>query len=103
MKFYGKIGYGETVETVPGVWEEQITEREYFGDFMRNSSSLQSSDKVNDNFNISHSISIVADPYALEKFCFMRYVEFGGTKWKITNVEIQYPRLILSIGGVYNG
>ena len=103
MKFYGKIGYGETVETASGVCEEQITEREYFGDFMRNGSSLQSSDKVNDNFNISHSISIVADPYAFEKFSFMRYVEFGGTKWKITNVEIQHPRLILSIGGVYNG
>ena len=73
MKFYGKIGYGETVETVSGVWEEQVTEREYFGDFMRNSGSLQSSDKVNDNFNISHSISIVADPYALDKFCFIAY------------------------------
>lgn len=103
MKFYGKIGYGETKEVRAGVWKEEIEEREYFGDFMRNGSSLQSSDKLNDNFNISHSISIVADPYALEKFSFMRYVEFGGTKWKITNVEIQYPRLILSIGGVYNG
>lgn len=103
MKFYGKIGYGETKEVRAGVWEEEIEEREYFGDFMRNSGSFQSSDKVNDNLNISHSISIVADPYALEKFCFMRYVELRGTKWKITNVEIQYPRLILSIGGVYNG
>lgn len=103
MKFYGIIGYGETVETSPGIWEEQRTEREYFGDILRNNSSFQSTDKVNDNLNVSNDISIIADPYALEKFSFMRYVIFGGTKWKITNVEIMYPRLKLSIGGVYNG
>lgn len=103
MKFYGVIGYGETVETSPGIWEEQITEREYFGDILRNNSSFQSTDKVNDNLNVSNDISIIADPYALEKFSFMRYVIFCGTKWKITNVEIMYPRLKLSIGGVYNG
>lgn len=103
MKFYGVIGYGETVETSPGIWEEQITEREYFGDILRNNSSFQSTDKVNDNLNVSNDISIIADPYALEKFSFMRYVIFCGTKWKITNVEVQYPRLIISIGGVYNG
>lgn len=103
MKFYGVIGYGETVEISPGVWDERITEREYFGDILRNNSSFQSTDKVNDNLNVSNDISIIADPYALEKFSFMRYVILGGTKWKITNIEIMYPRLKLSIGGVYNG
>lgn len=103
MKFYGKIGYGETVETSPGVWEEQITERDYFGDVIRNSNRFQGTNKVNDDLNITNDISIIADPYALKKFCFMRYVIFMGVKWKITNVEVQYPRLIISIGGVYNG
>ena len=104
MKFYGKIGYGEIVETSPGIWEEQvITEREYFGDIIRNSNRFQSTNKINDDLNISNDISIIADPYALERFCFMRYVILMGVKWKITNVEVQYPRLILSIGGVYNG
>ncbi|MBQ8134783.1 MAG: hypothetical protein IJ192_10330 [Clostridia bacterium] len=103
MKYYGKIGYGETVETSPGLWEEQITERDYFGDVIRNSNRFQSTNKVNDDLNITNDISIIADPYALEKFCFMRYVIFMGVKWKITNVEVRYPRLILSIGGVYSG
>lgn len=102
-KWFGKIGYAETVETEPGIWEEKITEREYFGDLLRNTRRLQSASQVNDNIDISNEISIVADPYANENFHSMRYAEFGGTKWKITSVDVQYPRLNLSLGGVYNG
>lgn len=102
-KWFGKIGYGETVETKPGVWTEQITERQYYGDLIRNSRRLQTvADKVNDDVNISNQLSIVSDPYANENFHAMRYAEFMGSKWKITDVEVQYPRLILTLGGVYN-
>lgn len=101
-KWYGKIGYAETSEIRPGVWSEQITEREYFGDLTRITRKLQTSDKVNDDLNISNELSIVSDPYANENFHAMRYTEFMGAKWKITNVEVQYPRLILTLGGVYN-
>lgn len=102
-KWYGVIGYAETVETKPGIWEEQITERNYYGDLFRNSRRLQSTDKVNDDINISNQLSIVADPYAINNFYSMRYAEFSGAKWKITDVEVQYPRLILTLGGVWNG
>lgn len=102
-KFYGAIGYAETVETEPGVWEEKIVERNYYGDLVRNARSLQQSGNVNDNINISNEISIVADPYADKNFHMMRYIEFMGTKWKISNVEVQPPRLILTVGGVWNG
>lgn len=101
-KFYGPIGFSDTVETDPGVWEERIVEHSYFGDLTRNTSRYQQSGGVNDNITINNSISIVADPYATTNFQKMRYVEFLGTKWKITNVEVQYPRLILTIGGEYN-
>lgn len=102
-KFYGAIGYAKTVETMPGVWTEQITERDYYGDVIRNSRRLQSSDKVNDDINISNQISIIADPYAINNFHSMRYAEFMGAKWKISDVEVQYPRLLLTLGGLYNG
>lgn len=102
-KFYGVIGYAESVETKPGVWEEQITERMYFGELVRNTRKLQtSSGQLNDNVNITNEISIVSDPFAIQNFHTMRYVEYMDTKWKITNVEVQYPRLILTLGGVYN-
>lgn len=102
-KWFGKIGYAMTSETRPGVWTEEIVEREYYGDFIRNSRRLQTaSDKVNDDVNISNELSIVADPYANENFHAMRYAEFMGSKWKITDVEVQYPRLTLTLGGVYN-
>ena len=100
-KWYGVIGFAELVETVPGVWEEKITERNYYGDLTRNTRKLQSTDQVNDNINIANTISIVADPYAQQNFHTMRYVEFRGTKWKISDVEVQYPRLLLSVGGLY--
>ena len=105
-KFCGNIGYIETVETEPGVWEPKETVRTYVGDMVRNSCKFQISDSTDDNVNLSNEISVVADPYAFDKFCFMRYVEFErikGIKWKIENVEVKYPRLILSIGGVWNG
>lgn len=101
-KYYGAIGYAETVETKPGVWKEQITERMYSGDLLRNSRRFQSADKLNDDVNISNELSIVADPYANQNFHLMRYAEFMGTKWKITDIEVQYPRLRLTLGGEYN-
>lgn len=102
-KWFGKIGYAETVESKPGVWKEQITEREYFGDLLRNSRRLQSSSSLNDNVTISNEISILADQFAYQNFHSIRYAEFMGTKWKVSNIEVQYPRLILTLGDVYNG
>lgn len=102
-KFYGAVGYADTVETAPGVWEEKITERKYYGELVRNTRRLQAAETLNDNINIANEISIVADPFACQNFCRMRYITYMGTKWKISNVEVTYPRLILTIGGVYNG
>lgn len=101
-KFFGKIGYGVTKETRPGVWKPQIIEREYFGDLVRNTRRLESASQVNDNVQIANEISIVADPYARENFHAMRYVYFMGAKWRVISVEVQYPRLILTVGGVWN-
>lgn len=102
-KFYGKIGFGFTVEDAPGVHKDKILERDYYGDLIRNTRRLQPGEHLNDDINISNEISIVADPYAYQNFHSMRYVVFMGAKWKISNVEVQYPRLILTLGGVYNG
>ena len=102
-KWYGKIGYAESVETSPGIWKEQITERNYYGDLTRNARRLQAADKLNDDINIVNELSIVSDPYAMDNFHAMRYAEYAGAKWKINNVEVQYPRLILTLGGLWNG
>ena len=102
-KFYGSVVYAETVETRPGVRKEKIVEYPYYGDLIRNTRQLQSSDTLNDDINVANEISIVADPFARANFHRMRYVTFMGVKWKISKVEVGYPRLILTIGGVYNG
>lgn len=102
-KFYGRVGYVEVKETAPGVWEETPTERYYYGDVLRNTRRWETSEHLNDNLNINNSISIVADPYAYQHFFAMRYIRWMDSVWKITNVEVQRPRLILTIGGVYNG
>lgn len=101
-KWYDKIGYAETKETEPGTWEEVITERYSSGDVLSNFRKLQNSGEVNDSVNISNKISIVADPFASQNFHSMRYAVYFGTKWKVTDVEVQYPRLILTLGGKYN-
>lgn len=101
-KWFGTIGYAESVETEPGYWEEKITKRPYYGDIIRNTRMLQNAGQINDNVNIGNQISILADPYAVNHIYAMRCVEFQGADWKVTNVDVQYPRLILSLGGLYN-
>lgn len=102
-KWYGVIGFVETKETAPGVYKPQITERNYFGDLLQNVRDLQSSDKLNDDINVANKISVVADQFAQQNFRFIRYVEFMGANWKVSKAEVKHPRLILTIGGVYNG
>ena len=102
-KFYGEIGYGEPVETAPGVWVDQITERSYFGDVIRNTRKLQSGEHLNDDLSVSNSISIVADAYANNHFFAIRYIKWAGALWTVSDVEVQSPRLLLRLGGVYNG
>lgn len=103
-KWYGVIGYSDTVETEPGIWTSQITERNYYGDLSGNFSRWSTaSDSTNDDLQLDAKISIIADPFAYQNFHTMKYVEYMGAKWKISKVEPQYPRLILAIGGVYNG
>lgn len=102
-KFYGVIGYAATVQTEPGIYEEQIIETEYMGDVLRNTRRLREGSKINDDITISNQISIIADPYASNNFHAMRYVTFMGAKWKVSEVDVQYPRLILTLGGLYNG
>lgn len=102
-KFYGAIGFAEQVETRPGIWEEQITERTYRGDLIRVSRQMQSANQLNDNLNVANEISIIADPYANDNFYSIRYVVFRGAKWKVSNVRVEFPRLILTQGGLYNG
>lgn len=101
-KFFGKIGFTKTEETAPGVYREVTTERDYRGDVFRNTRKWENGEHLNDDLNVNNQISIVADAYANENFFAMRYISWMGAYWKITNVEVQRPRLILTIGGVYN-
>ena len=103
VKFYGKIGFGQTVDRGNGNWEDDITERQLFGDVIKDARRFVSADKVNPNITISNSISVVADAYALENIFAIRYVEWAGALYTVSDFEIQSPRLILRLGGVYNG
>jgi hypothetical protein len=102
-KFYGNVGYGQSVEFIAGVYKDTITEFPYFGDVIRNTRRLVDGAKVNDDLTVGTSISIVADAYANENFFAMRYVKWMGKLWIISEVEVQTPRLLLTLGGVYNG
>lgn len=102
-KFFGKVGFGMTQETSPGVWVDKITERDYRGDITKMVRRLEGSEYLNDNLTVSNTISILADAFANENFFAIRYVQWAGARWKVSNVEVQRPRLILTLGEVYNG
>lgn len=103
MRFYDAIGIGGTVEVAPGVWDDVITERLYRGDVVRNTRRYSESESVNDDLTVSNSISIVSDSSLIDAFFDLRYLRWKGTLWKISDVEVQGPRFILRLGGVYNG
>lgn len=104
-KFFGAIGYGVAVETPAGsgIYVDQIVERNHYGDVIRNTRQLESGPKVNFDISVSNSISVVADAYANENFMAIRYIRWMGSPWIVTAVEVQRPRLLLTLGGVYNG
>lgn len=102
-KWYGNVGFAYTTENNPGEWDSEIIEKSYFGDIMGNRWKRQNSGGINDDVNISNIISIVADSFANENCSEIVYAEFLGIKWKVTDIEPQYPRLLLTLGGVYNG
>ena len=108
MKFYDKVGFAVTEETDPvehpGMWEDTIIEKYYVGELVRNiDSNWLTNQQINDDIKISQKISIVADPFAEQNFHAIKYIWFGGTRWKVTTVEVNRPRLILTTGGLYNG
>lgn len=107
MRFSGTVGYATSAETSPGVWEDIITERTYLGDVNRDIRRLDPSSAVpatlNDDVKVENNFSIVADAYAYENFMKIRYVTWNGVNWAVTTVEVRRPRLILSIGGLWNG
>ena len=102
-KWFGKVGYADSQETQPGVWQDIITEREYYGDTVRNIRKLENQQKINDDIAVAVDISIVADPFAYNNFHTIKYVEYMGSLWTVSSVDPQYPRLVLSLGGLYNG
>lgn len=103
-RFYGEVGYAETVKKGAGIWEEQITKKMYYGDVQKNARGLDSGEKVNSDLTVNTSISIVADAYAYEHFFAIRYVKWQGALWSVSNVDASAPpRLILRLGGLYNG
>lgn len=103
-RFYDQIGYvHEPVESSPGVWNNDMVERYYYGDVLKNTRRLDSGESVNDDIVVNNSISIVADAYAIEHFHAIRYVRWAGSAWRVVTVDVERPRLILRLGGIYNG
>lgn len=104
-KFHGKVGYGESVEDpeAPGVFVDRITEITYKGNVIRNTASGVPGESLNDDISVNNSISVIADEFAIKHFMLIKYVEWAGVNWTVTDVEVQRPRLILSLGSVYNG
>ena len=103
-KFFGQVGFVRTIEEPgTGKWVEKEYERDYYGDVNRVIRRWESGQSINDDININNEISILSDAFANQNIPWIKYVMWNGTAWKVTSVEVQSPRLILSIGGVYNG
>lgn len=106
MKFSGKVGFWlKDVETKPGVYKPGIVEKHYTGDVLRNSRRFQQvENQQNENLRITNRLSIISDLYMQKNWGSVKYVSWNGVNWSVSSVDISsYPRVILELGGVYNG
>lgn len=102
-RFYGAVGYITTVETRPGIYTPTTVERNYYGNVNRKNYRWESSNHMNDDTTMSMEIAIMADEYAYQHCSELKYVEYMGAKWKVNTITPDRPRLVLTIGGEYNG
>ena len=102
-KFFGEIGFATQVQTEPGIWEDKIVEKQYYGDVFREARRFGSSDEILGSINLSNQISIIADGFLTDNIQNLKYVRWMGGLWKISYVELKFPRLVLELTGVYNG
>lgn len=105
-KFSGKIGYAEIVDSIerPGIWTEEIIERNHYGDVVKDYKKYESNtNHLNDTLIISNKLSIIADSFIINNAHKIRYVIFNNTRWNVVSLELNRPRILISIGGVYNG
>ena len=103
MRYYGNVGYETSVEVADSVWEPRIVEATYYGDVIRNNTRRDSSDRINDEITVNNRISLVVKPDALSTFQTIKYVEWLGCRWNVKSIEVQFPRVLIEIGGVYTG
>lgn len=103
MKFCGQIGYIYEREIRPGITISDPEEHLAYGDVLSNVRRWQTDSDINDDLTTSNRISILADAFVCEHMGAMRYCKWLGTAWEIKSVELNYPRAILTLGGVYNG
>lgn len=106
MRFAGEIGFSESVDRGDdtGVTINKIYRRPYYGDVLKNYRSWKENQfSTIGDITINNQISLVGDPFLFEHLQFMKFVIWMGRPWSVTSVDVEYPRLIISIGGVYNG
>ena len=101
MKWFGKIAFADQKDAGTGVWKSVITERDYYGDVLRNSKRDENSTVIISNITLSNQLSVVADPFILDSFTKIVYVEIFGKKWKVSSVDVNYPRLTINFGELY--
>lgn len=103
MKYFGNVGFAMSVERDPGIFENTIQERPYYGDVIKNTRRWENGDKVNDDFRVNNQISIIVDSFCIAHASRMKYITWLGHKWKIESVDISFPRMIVTMGGLWNG
>ena len=101
-KWSGRIGFVVESEDDYGVVTTNDVERYYVGDLLKNYRRFNDGISINERVSIGNTISVISDPYLADNLQNIRYIFYMGVKWKVESVEIQYPRIILTLGGEYS-
>lgn len=101
-RFFGEVGYVTTTRS-GGVSEYIATERQYYGNELRSLRYFRQGESILGEVSQQTRISVLADGYMLENYYDIRYLMKAGVAWTVSSVEVERPRLILTLGDRYNG
>jgi hypothetical protein len=101
-KFTGKVGFIEFVESEPGLFRPVVIEKSFSGDLLLDRRGWKASEHTSGDVFVSNRISLLANADLVNNLANIKYVIFMGVKWKVATFEILLPRVILTLGEVYN-
>lgn len=96
------VGFGSNQELEPGIYDDVLEEKTYYGEILENRRSFDQGTTLSGDVKITNQFSIMGNTYLFDNLEKIRYVRYRNQLWTVT-VDEGYPRVTFNLGGLYHG